>query len=69
MAWQARSSGRKADSDDVARELGLPVTQVTNHLHAMRRRLREQVLQALRELTATDAEFRAEARDIFGVES
>jgi hypothetical protein len=52
------------------RELGtrfdLPETQVTNYLAAMRRRFRELVLEALREVTATDAEFRSEARSLLG---
>lgn len=46
--------------------LGLPVTTVTNHLAAMRRRLRQLVLERLRELTMTDEEFEAEARRLLG---
>ncbi len=46
--------------------LGLPVTTVTNHLAAMRRRLRQLVLDHLRELTMTDEEFEAEARRLLG---
>jgi DNA-directed RNA polymerase specialized sigma24 family protein len=53
---------------DVARELGLPVTQVTNFLFQARRRFRERVLAHLRSLVGTDEEFRAEARDLFGFE-
>ena len=53
---------------DVARELGLPVTQVTNFLFHARRRFRERVLVHLRSLVGTDEEFRAEARDLFGFE-
>ncbi len=51
----------------LGRELGLPVTQVTNHLAAMRRGLRREVLEALRALTASEEEFRAEARDLLGI--
>lgn len=51
----------------IADALGLPVTQVTNHLHAARRRFRELTLDELRDLCATDAEFRDEARDLLGV--
>src|SRR3954471_1475134 len=51
----------------LGRELGLPVTQVTNHLAAMRRELRREVLDALRALTASDEEFRAEARLLLGI--
>jgi RNA polymerase sigma factor (sigma-70 family) len=52
----------------VAAALGIPVTQVTNHLHAARRRFRDEALASLRALTATDEEFRAEARELFGLE-
>jgi RNA polymerase sigma factor (sigma-70 family) len=48
-------------------ELGLPVTQVTNHLAWARRELRRLVLDRLRSLSGSDAEFRAEAEDLFGV--
>jgi RNA polymerase sigma factor (sigma-70 family) len=53
---------------DVARRLGLPVTQVTNHLAAARRLLRERLLEQLREQSGTDAEYRAEARELLGVD-
>jgi RNA polymerase sigma factor (sigma-70 family) len=52
----------------IARELGLSVTQVTNHLHAARRRFRELALINLRALVGTEEEFRAEARELFGLE-
>jgi RNA polymerase sigma factor (sigma-70 family) len=54
---------------ELGRALGLPVTQVTNHLAAMRREFRGLVLDALREQCATDAEFRAEARALLGVDA
>lgn len=50
----------------IAAELDLPITQVTNHLHWARREFRRHVLETLRELTADDAEFRAEARALLG---
>lgn len=53
--------------EELARDFGLPATQVTNHLSAMRRELRREVLGALRALTASEEEFRAEARDLLGV--
>lgn len=52
----------------LAAEHGIPVTQVTNYLAAMRKRFRALVLDRLRELSASDAEFRAEARDVLGVD-
>jgi RNA polymerase sigma factor (sigma-70 family) len=51
---------------ELATRFDLPETQVTNHLSLMRRRFREVVLDALREVTATDAEFRAEAKSLLG---
>ena len=53
----------------LAEEHGLPVTQVTNHLHWARRELREAVLEKLREVTASEEEFRAEARARLGVDT
>jgi DNA-directed RNA polymerase specialized sigma24 family protein len=52
----------------VAREFDLTAAQVTNYLHAVRRRFREQALVNLRALVATDEEFRDEARELFGLE-
>ncbi len=52
----------------IATQLGIPVTQVTNHLHWCRRELRRLVLERLRELCATEAEFRAEAIEVLGVD-
>jgi len=52
----------------VAAAMGVPVTTVTNHLHAARTRFREIALAHLRRLVGTDEEFRDEARQLFGVE-
>jgi hypothetical protein len=52
----------------LAQELGIKVTDVTNHLAYVRRELRRIVLSQLREITASDEEFREEARDLLGVE-
>lgn len=54
---------------DLAVRFDLSETQVTNWLAATRRRFREIVLEALREVTASDEEFRAEARALLGVEA
>jgi DNA-directed RNA polymerase specialized sigma24 family protein len=50
----------------LAGELALPVTQVTNHLFAVRRDFRRLVLDRLRAVTGSEEEFRAEARDLLG---
>jgi len=52
----------------LAADHGLPVTQVTNHLYWARRELRAAVLDKLREITASEEEFRSEARALLGVE-
>lgn len=51
---------------ELAVRFDVPETQVTNYLSFMRRRFREIVLAALREVTATDAEFRNESRSLLG---
>jgi RNA polymerase sigma factor (sigma-70 family) len=51
----------------IAEALDLPVTQVTNHLAWARRMLRRLALERLRQLCATEEEFREEARALFGV--
>jgi RNA polymerase sigma factor (sigma-70 family) len=52
---------------ELARRLGVTETKVTNDLSAARRRFREVVLDTLREVTASEHEFRAEARALLGV--
>ena len=54
---------------ELARELGIKPTDVTNHLAAVRRELRVLVLDALRQLTSSDDEFRSEARALLGVDA
>ena len=53
----------------IAHDLGLSVSQVTNYLHAARRRFRELALGHLHSLCGTEEEFRLEARELFGVEA
>jgi RNA polymerase sigma factor (sigma-70 family) len=53
----------------LAAEFDLPVTQVTNHLAAVRRRFRTAVLTALRDISASDEEYREEAKEILGIEA
>jgi RNA polymerase sigma factor (sigma-70 family) len=53
---------------DIAAELGIKVTDVTNYLHATRKELRAIVLETLRELTATEDEYREEAKLLLGVD-
>ena len=50
------------------KEFGLEPATVNNYLAAARRDFRRIVLEKLREITATDEEFRTEARSLLGVD-
>jgi RNA polymerase sigma factor (sigma-70 family) len=63
------SEDRSVSYRELSERVGIPQTSVTNHLAATRRRFREIVLETLREATATEQEFRAEARALLGVEA
>jgi RNA polymerase sigma factor (sigma-70 family) len=52
--------------EELAQEFQLPITQVTNHLAYARREFRRIVLEKLRATSASDEEFRAEARQLLG---
>jgi DNA-directed RNA polymerase specialized sigma24 family protein len=52
----------------VARDLAITVSQVTNHLHTARRQFRDLALVNLRALSASEDEYRREARELFGLE-
>src|SRR4029077_10738148 len=52
--------------EKLAREYAIPVTDVTNTLAWARREFRRIALERLREICATDEEFRREARAVFG---
>ena len=54
--------------EDLARRFGTTAVDVTNQLAAARRDFRRIVLELLRELTVSDAEFRLEARALLGIE-
>jgi RNA polymerase sigma factor (sigma-70 family) len=60
------SDGERPSYRAIADELGLTVTQVTNHLAWARRELRRLVLEHLATLSGSDAEIREEAEAIFG---
>jgi DNA-directed RNA polymerase specialized sigma24 family protein len=61
-------SDDKVSYASLAEEFGLDTTTVNNYLAAARRNFRRIVLAKLREITATDEEFRTEARSLLGVE-
>lgn len=61
-------AGARPTYQTLADAFDLPVTQVTNHLHWVRTRFRRAVLERLREVSGTEAEFRQEARELLGVD-
>src|SRR5882724_542528 len=58
----------KTGYKELAAEFNLTMTNVTNYLASARRDFRKIVLEKLRDLTATDDEFRREARAMLGVD-
>lgn len=62
-------TGSRPTYAQLGTDLGIPTTQVTNYLAFTRRELRRLVLERLRELTASDDEFRLEARDLLGFDA
>jgi RNA polymerase sigma factor (sigma-70 family) len=52
----------------LADEFGLTTTTVTNYLASIRRDFRRILLSHLQEMTATDSEYRHEARRLFGID-
>lgn len=67
-AYDLRDDDANVSYASLAKTFGLDQTTVTNYLAAMRRDFRRIVLDKLREITATDEEFRTEARSLLGVD-
>jgi RNA polymerase sigma factor (sigma-70 family) len=59
---------KRAGYAELAREFAIAVTDVTNYLAFARREFRRIALGKLHEMTASDEEFRREARALLGVE-
>ena len=57
---------KKPTYSELGVEFGLPTTQVTNHLAAMRRHFRRLVLARIRATTGSDDEFREESERLLG---
>ena len=58
----------RASYAGLAKKFGIAVTDVTNHLAFARREFRRIALEKLRQMTASEHEFRREARALLGVE-
>lgn len=61
-------AGARPSYADLARELGVTETRITTWLHWARQHLREALLARLAKITANEHEFRAEARQLLGVD-
>ena len=66
-AYDLRDDDANVSYASLAEKFGLDQTAVNNYLAATRRDFRRIVLEKLREITATDEEFRTEARSLLGV--
>jgi RNA polymerase sigma-70 factor (ECF subfamily) len=66
---EAPEAGETLTYADLAREYDIEGTRVTNELHAARQRFRTLVLEEIRAVTATEAEFREEARALLGTDT
>jgi len=64
---EVAAGAAKITYDELGSEFRLPVTTITNHLAAMRRRFRQLVLDRLRMLTASEEEYQFEVRTVFGM--
>ncbi len=62
------SAERLLSYEQLARDFGLSVTDVTNYLAFARREFRRIALEKLRETTASEEEFRREARSLLGMD-
>jgi RNA polymerase sigma factor (sigma-70 family) len=60
--------GGRRSYEYLAREFGIAVTDVTNYLSYVRREFRRIVLAELREICATEDEFRREAHSVLGLD-
>lgn len=66
--YDLREEAGKLTYEALAREFGITTAAATNYLAAMRRRLRQLVLERIRETTATSDEFRTDVRSVLGIE-
>lgn len=67
-AYDIEGDAARTSYETLAREHGIPVTQVTNLLAWTRAEFRKIVLDRLAAITGSEREFRAEARGLLGVD-
>jgi DNA-directed RNA polymerase specialized sigma24 family protein len=63
------SENKDISYEQLAREFGVSVTDVTNALSWARKAFREIALARLREISGSDEEFQREAQAVFGWEA
>lgn len=66
--YDLEDSDERVSYSSLAEEFGLSVATVNNHLAAARRDFRKILIEKLRQLTATDDEFRMAARELLGMD-
>jgi len=66
--YDIEEGGERLTYEQVARQFGLKSSDVTNYLSYARREFRRIVLESLREMTASEDEFRREARGLLGID-
>jgi hypothetical protein len=65
--YDIEECGKEITYAEAAQRCGIKATDVTNYLAFARREFRRIVLEQLREMTATEDEFRKEAQTLLGV--
>jgi hypothetical protein len=60
--------GSKPSYRSLARDFAIDTATVNNRLAAARREFRKIILESLQEITASETEFRNEARALLGIE-
>jgi RNA polymerase sigma factor (sigma-70 family) len=66
--YDVEEGGKEITYEEVARRFSIKTSDVTNYLAYARREFRKIALEQLRRMTATDEEFRREARALLGVD-
>lgn len=66
--YDVEEGGEQLTYEQVAGRFGVRPTDVTNYLAYVRREFRRLVLESLREMTASEDEFRREARTLLGLD-
>ena len=59
-------AGEEISYEELARRFGVKVTDVTNYLFRLRKKLRELVLNRVRDTVTDEREAEGEMRDLFG---